>query len=124
MSYKILRSTEKAHLIEKSEVSFWIPKAWINKDGGLSKRAMANYQDALEKADFQKIENKRAEGYSFETMIKKSGVLIERETEKAILVVGSDVENRARDIWLPKSMVDNYSFVEKKFREANVAFRI
>lgn len=107
MDYKILKSTEKAHLIDKDGVTFWIPKTWIAEDGCLSERALDKYQDALADADFDATKSK--------------GVMVSKETEKAICltIIGTiyGMANAVRDLWIPKSLINNRDFCQRKADE-------
>jgi 8-oxo-dGTP pyrophosphatase MutT (NUDIX family)/predicted GNAT family acetyltransferase len=52
--FDIKKETQKAFLLEKNGVEFWVPKSWY-KDGSLNSKGLDNYLDAKEKQRPYKI---------------------------------------------------------------------
>ena len=116
MTFTTLKETEKALFIEVSSIKTWIPKTWIKKDGNLSKKALWKIEEVKEDLDWEE----QTKDYSFNRAVEIGDFYIERETEKALFIVGKkyafggDVEVK---FWIPKSMKDNYKFMCKKSDE-------
>jgi hypothetical protein len=117
------KETEKAFLMNRDAVPFWIQKRWlVRKDGGmeLTRAGWKAYHIAAR-------EHWKHSGYDAE---KEFGRL--RETEKAVLLVGL-VENPGApggpdgfretvEFWIPKSMTGNWEFVSRKIKEIEAGF--
>lgn len=82
----------------------------------MNERAIDKYQDAA----FSAIEDSRAESFDIQKNIDAGDLLVGRETEKAILSNGFDAENRVLSCWIPKSMMNNYRFVNSKLEDAGI----
>jgi hypothetical protein len=99
--------TEKALLVAHNGVAFWIQKRWM-KNGKLTPAGWKTYRDA---------EAARRLHFNFDAL--KEFELV-RETEKAALLccvmTAPNRRNTNVRFWLPKSMADNWDFVEKKIR--------
>jgi hypothetical protein len=117
------KETEKAFLMCKDAVPFWIQKRWLVKKGGeldLTKAGWKAYHMAAR-------EHWKHAGYD---ALKEFGVL--RETEKAVLLAGL-VENSDGsggpegpdgevEFWIPKSMAGDWGFVSRKIKEIEAGF--
>lgn len=72
----------------------------------------------------RQIEERREKEFDWEKSVQSSELAITQETEKAIKVTQCGADMRIRSVWLPKSMLDKYWFVNKKFDEANMLLRV
>jgi hypothetical protein len=111
------KETEKAFLVCKDAVSFWIQKRWlVTKEGNptLTKEGWKRYHIAA---------RNHWKHLSFDAM--KEFTLV-RETEKAVLlrcaVQMPDGSVSQADFWLPKAMTVNWVFVQKKIQEVEKTF--
>lgn len=107
-----IKETAKALFIEKDGVQVWIPKSWVKKDGALSVKALEKIEDEKQRKDF--IEETKT--WTLQKSINAEDFYVIKETEKAICVNCFD-EDGDFNIWIPKSMKDEYWFVNKKMEE-------
>jgi hypothetical protein len=103
------KETEKAFLMCKDAVSFWIQKRWLVKAGGelsLTKDGWKAYHIAAR-------EHWKHFGYD---ALKEFAVV--RETEKAALlrcaVELPDGTEKGAEFWIPKARACDWSYVRKK----------
>lgn len=102
---EIVRSTKKAHLVKAADGrECWIQKRWLGEDGTVSAKTFDRGSEDLERDN----EFKKAHA---EFKNSRHGVVIERETEKAIAckavfsVSSNDDFGGERLVWFPKSQV-------------------
>jgi hypothetical protein len=102
----IVKETEKALLMEKDAVSFWIRKRWLSREGTLSKEGNRAYFIAA---------REHWKHFGFDAL--KEFTLV-RETEKAALLRGCverpEGDPGSVDFWLPKSMTGDWEYVSHK----------
>ena len=106
----VLKETAKALFIEENGTNVWVPKAWIKKDGSLNERAIEKLQDAEWKEE--------TSNWTLQKSINFGDFSVVRETEKALLLNFND-SDKDFEIWVPKSMKDNFNFVDRKMNEHN-----
>ena len=105
----IEKETEKALLMVRDAVAFWIQRRWLKADGSLTKAGWKAYhiaaRDHWKHFSFNALKE-------FETA---------RETEKAVLlkcvIEHGDGSETEAEFWLPKSMTRDRAFVSGKIRE-------
>ncbi|MDR0719464.1 MAG: hypothetical protein LBF78_07495 [Treponema sp.] len=107
---KQLKETEKALLMEKNAVPFWIKRQWLKADGSLSAAGVKAYAIAA---------REHWKHWDFDAI--KTFALV-RETEKAVLLrceVELPHENRTApaEFWVPRSLTCDYKFVCRKAKE-------
>lgn len=116
-----VKETKKAILLEKDDTKFWIQKRWLRADGSLTPSGQKSFEQAKVNAEFDAEEKAKGKRYY------KISHLIERETEKALMIkVNVDLYNLERDIiwsiWIPKSLTVNGhvagGFLQRKIEEA------
>jgi hypothetical protein len=111
---RVVQQTEKAFLMEKDAVSFWIQKRWVKADGTLTPRGWKAYYMAA---------RTHWKHFGFDALTEFERV---RETDKAVLlrcvVERPDAPSAAVEFWLPKSMTGNWNFVARKVREIEAGF--
>ena len=116
-----VHETKKAVLLEKEGIKFWIQKRWLKADGSLTPAGEKSFKEAKTVA----AEKTKGEKYY------KISHLIEKETEKALLIaVNVDLYNIERDVkrtfWFPKSqMQDGFAawwLLGKKIKEIESEF--
>jgi hypothetical protein len=111
----VVKETEKAVLLEKDAVPFWVQKRWVKTDGSLTAAGNKAYWIAA---------RKHWSHWDFNAL--KTFSLVQ-ETDKAVLLrcdVDLPHEGRtvAADFWIPRSMVNNYQFVSGKIKEVENRF--
>lgn len=113
----IEKETEKALLVCHDAVTFWIQKRWLKagEDGWrLTPAGWKSYHVAA---------RERAKHFGFDALKEFEFV---RDTDKAVLLRcvarRSDGTKTPAEFWLPKSMTDNFRFVESKIREVESGF--
>lgn len=107
-----LKETKKALFIEENGVQTWIPKSWIKKDGSLNKKATEKIQEELNNKDW----NERTSEWTLQKSIDADDFRIVRESEKALFINFFD-DDTEFNFWLPKSMKNEFWFVNKKMNE-------
>lgn len=131
------RETEKAYLIEKDGVDFWVQKRWVREDGTLTKAGEKSYNEALQIGG---ITNAREKVYEAEQehieRLKKDGVNFQKvwENEKCVAAdtiynfynqrTGDYEDYRVR-IFIPKSILNEkgnapYWLIKQKLEEAQL----
>lgn len=112
----IVKSTEKAHLLEKDGQKFWIQKRWLKEDGSLTPAGIKSFEEAKAATE------ERAKGTKYYEVASK----ITKETEKAVMIdVPVEIPNIektvSRGLWIPKSMLrEGHApewFLQKKMDE-------
>lgn len=110
------KETEKAFLMCKDAVSFWIQKRWlVRKEGemNLTREGWKAYHIAAR-------EHWKHFGYD---ALKEFAPV--KETEKAVLLrcaVETPEGEAEAAFWLPKAMTGNWGYVLEKIRETEAAF--
>jgi hypothetical protein len=106
------RETEKAFLMNKDAVSFWIQKRWLVREGGqmeLTGKGWKAYHIAA---------REHWKHFGYDAAQEFAAV---RETEKAVLlrcvVELPDGGTEAAEFWLPKAAAGDWGRVSKKIAE-------
>lgn len=113
----LVKETERAYCFKGFEdTTFWCPKAWF-KDGFLKKSREVDFKFNRRLA----IEKTRFELGNFFLQIE--------ETEKAVKLVVSftllndAMDDVARELWCPKSCLNNFDFLYKKVEDLRSTFK-
>jgi hypothetical protein len=111
------KETEKALLMCRDSVSFWIQKRWLLKKGA----EMNLTRDGWKAYHIAAREHWKHFGYD---ALKEFGLV--RETDKAVLlrcaVDMPDGGTEAAEFWMPKAMTGNWKFVAGKIGEIERGF--
>jgi hypothetical protein len=111
----LVKETEKAKLLEKDGVSFWVQERWVRTDGTLTPAGIKSY--AIARKNHVKHEDFNA---------RKTFAVV-RETDKAVLLrckvfIEHELRETFTEFWIPKSMAENYQFVRRKVAEVERSF--
>jgi len=108
----VVKETEKARLIEKDGIRFWVQKRWY-KDGKLTPAGVKAFAIATK-------EQRQHSGFDatkvFEVMIR---------TEKAVLLrceVDTPQGVNISDFWVPLSMTGDFQFIKRKIKEVEARY--
>lgn len=121
----IKHETNKALLLVRGNVEFWVQKKWYKADGTLTPAGEKSYQEGLEKYNNtrqnqinanKELQNGKVEGVAVYGDVK-------RETEKALLIEIDKIGNKPINMWVAKSNIltqKDKKFVLKPFVIENI----
>jgi hypothetical protein len=108
------KQTDKALLMVRDGISFWIQKRWLRADWSLTAAGWKAYHIAR---------RSHSEHLEFDALKEFE---LARETEKAVLlrcaVAHPDGTETRKEFWLPKMMTVNWGFVNAKIKEIEKEF--
>jgi hypothetical protein len=111
------KETDKAFLMCKDAVSFWIQKRWLREKDGVPELTKAGWKA------YHMAAREHWKHFGFDALKAFTPV---RETGKAVLL-RCDVETpdgsaSHADFWAPKSMTGDREFIRGKIRELEAGF--
>ncbi|MCL2832114.1 MAG: hypothetical protein FWD78_02995 [Treponema sp.] len=108
----VVKETEKARLLEKDGIRFWVQKRW-HKNGRLTPAGVKAFAIAARE---QRLHPGFDASKIFEVMVR---------TEKAVLLrceVDTPKGISVSDFWVPLSMTGNFQFIKQKLEEVEARY--